>query len=458
MQEDTHEVNDIDLPRFVRRIGIINTTERGRDSAPTMGVLPAFGGVLELGMSRTGGLPPGLTYLTLPDLLAPSLLADDSRAESSHTDEMMLRQSSSGSTEQPTDRHGGPEPARASGSMSRASTQPDSNSSPPRVSEVLRETSDDGSGASFDDVSRTVKWADGPDSRASTTDDDSDKSGLRGSSGSEADLRERPEGADAGPGPVRELRRLEDSPGVLEGAPGSGGDQSRLTGPVSTVLATGSLPGRGAGVDSPTSGPDMTRSGDGAATSRTDVGDSSGSFARPSLEWRESDTPSESGEHAPGPDLSPLDSSPTGAHQEARSSQVERPTGPDLSSPVTTPVGETGDGFGTGTGPPMTVLDESPGADTTAETRAGERSGRGRQTTPGSDALGDGVRRSRDSRGDELARTTRETAHGDGPGEADWPFPRNLSLEGGGPDARFLEEIHRELTKKMRIERDRRGF
>jgi hypothetical protein len=31
-------------------------------------------------------------------------------------------------------------------------------------------------------------------------------------------------------------------------------------------------------------------------------------------------------------------------------------------------------------------------------------------------------------------------------------------LEGGGPDARFLEEIHRELTKKMRIERDRRGF
>lgn len=456
MQEDTHDVDDIDLPRFVRRLGIIDTTESGRGSAPTMGVLPAFEGVLKLGTSRSCGLPPGLTYLTLPDLLAPSLLADDSRAESSHTDAVTLRHSRPGSTEQPTGRHGGPEPARASGSTSRASTQPDSDSSPPRVSEVLRDTSDDGSVASFDDVSRTVPWADGPDSRGAATDDDSEESGQSGSGRSEADLRERLAGADAGPGPIRELRRLGDSPGVLETAPGTGSGQPRLTGPVSTVLATGSLPGRGVGADSPTRGPDVTQSGDEATTPRTDAGDSRGSFARPSLEWRESDTPSGSGEHASGPDLTPPDPSPSGAQQEARSSQ--RPTGPDLSSPVATPVGETGDGFGTGTGPPMTVLDGRPGGDTTAETRASERSDSGRQTTPGIDPFGDGVTRSGDSRGDTPAGTTPETVHGDGPGEGDWPFPRNLSLEGGGPDARFLEEIHRELTKKMRIERDRRGF
>lgn len=41
---------------------------------------------------------------------------------------------------------------------------------------------------------------------------------------------------------------------------------------------------------------------------------------------------------------------------------------------------------------------------------------------------------------------------------AEWTYPPSLSLEGGGPDTRFIEELYRELTKKMRIENDRGGF
>jgi hypothetical protein len=45
-----------------------------------------------------------------------------------------------------------------------------------------------------------------------------------------------------------------------------------------------------------------------------------------------------------------------------------------------------------------------------------------------------------------------------GDGEAaGWPFPRDFSLEGGGPDTRFIEDLYRELEKKRRIENDRRG-
>lgn len=386
MQKDTHDFDDVALPRFVRQIGVLDTTGGRRESATSTGVLSPFEGVLQLGMGRSGGLPPGLTYLALPDIVATSL--PDGEPGPGHAGRP-------GTGRENSSRSIGDD-----GSGTTGSTPADGDGTPPKVSEVLRGTPD-----------------------------------------RESD-------------PIRELRRLEGSPAILGGArPGEGG-HSRLAGSPPTMLATAPVPGRGGGADEPDvargdeeSSPvgqattpgrqdhfdrSATPTGDGPNGLPTPADDSGAAFAEPSLEWRRADRPADA---VPG--------------SGGRKSGGEG---------VSTPTRETGDRVDPGTGPRLTVLEGSPRGESTDGTRGGGSPATGGDGTRGTGGPAGSADPGAASPGEGSAGTSTERATGGGPDASDWPFPRDLSLDGGGPDARFLEEVYRELTRKMDIERDRRGF
>lgn len=437
MQEDTHEFDGVALPRFVRQIGVLDTTGGRRESATSMGVLSPFEGVLQLGMGRSGGLPPGLTYLALPDIVATSL--PDGEPGPGHAGRP-------GTGRENSTRSIGDD---GSGT---GSTPADGDGTPPKVSEVLRGTPDGESSAARTDWSGNLEWADRP---AGDTPGGVDRPAGRGSGAFDRQGGgDRSSDADGESGPIRELRRLEGSPAILGGArPGEGG-HSRPAGSPPTVLATAPIPRPGVGAHEPDvargdeeSSPvgqattpgrqdrfdrSATPTGDGPDGLPTPADDSGAAFAEPPLEWRRADRPADA---VPG--------------------SGGRKSGGEGGS---TPTRETGDRVDPGTGPRLTVLEGSPRGESTDGTRGG-----GSPTTGGDGTRGTGGQAgSADPRpaspGDGSAGTSTERATGGDPDASDWPFPRDLSLDGGGPDARFLEEVYRELTRKMDIERDRRGF
>jgi len=446
---------DVTLPTVVRPIGVCvgSSPVRGPPSRrgstePTAGVLQPFHGVLDAGVGQMGGLPPSLTYLALPSVVAMGL------------------PDRGGADRRGADRPGSPEHADGSPGADDGA----GGDEPPTVGQVLR--------AERSDRSETDAGADGA-----------------GSSGPAEG--ETPEGGRPGrrsrtdPGPVRELRRLDDGPPALRSATGPGTEGSDRVRSPPTVLATAAVPGRTAGPTAPSGGQaipvdERARDASRRSQARATGGRPSGAdAASPEAAGTASDADA-SGRSAARPDAR----TGPGSAGSTPGSRFGAPTTVASRGAASTPDG-TAAAPEAATGPPGSVATR---ADRAGSTVTATQSGRGRAgdasavpltvlagargDASGADAgrgSADSAGRSARSGAPEAAGTSdgsrsRGAGPPDGDGaavtsptgragsDADPRLPRAVSLDGGGPDGRFVEALHRELVRIERIERRRRGI
>lgn len=470
------------LPRFVRTIGVLPVEATSR---PTTGIrtLPAFGGVLDVGVDAESGVPPALTHLTLTDLIVRGI-GDGSGARS------MSR-------------------SRDGGDVSGGDTDANEGDRSRRVHEVLR--GEDQTDASGDDPSRSPAESSGLDGPERLT----EQRGTDTETAAETDA------------PLRDLRELADSPAVLGGGR-SGTDDRRTPGTaLRTVLSTAALPALIAGASAPRSplasaAPDTDRSRDAAidsspasATGRSprrtqlDPGRYRDPMTAPTSHQADVSTEASttSDDQAPresdpgsrvAPSTSHLDSSPrnrgtadtpdvtpgaagsagrgTAATAGVPSTLVASPSvraatdretgaaGPSSGSAATSGVPGAAPGTeGAGTGRPvrLTLLQGTDGSDDAAGREEGSADHRGprrnasESRAPGAPGRTDPADSDQES-GSEAGSSARRRAGLD----ADSGFPSNLNLDFGrsGDVGRFVERLYWELSRIDRLERRRRGF
>ena len=536
--------DDIDLPRFVREIGLLGA----RADQPTWrmetGVLSPFSGVLDVDLGRSGRPPPSLTFLTLTDLIAVgggSGGDHPDRRAVSDLDTVGRQPSTQQPSESPSDRDAGMEdrqPLKVYHLLqgdSEPGPSPGTHGTEERVqrSRVDRAGSSDSESTepAFGDASSLTSSGDGrppvdaeePESTPQNPTDE--RFGEERPSrlpertltseqpiqhvGSPQNLHS-PEGVDS----IRELRRIR---------PGARMTAIRRIQPLGhtrrprTVLATGSVTTRGNAIDAPGDVPhsstptDRPKRDTDRRTVQTIAAQSPRITERSNPQTDSSDVrssreinPAGAGQNeAGGPEIvdrpMPTANSPTASgpdrdpsiegghdgtsgagphrfrhlisreHADADGVATSTPTDrhPGVGSSIHPDVGPSGEWHDIGSGArnhvirrdtggmrvPMTVI-ESVDAGRDRERQGGDDSrssgppGRGQEGRAGAEISESAVVRERGSPSQRA---------GDG-SAGEWQFPPSLSLEGGGPDTRFIEELYRELTKKMRIENDRGGL
>lgn len=536
--------DDIDLPRFVREIGLLGA----RADQPTWrmetGVLSPFSGVLDVGLGRSGRLPPSLTFLTLTDLIAlggGSGGDHPDRRAVSDLDTLERQPSTQQPSESPSDRdvgmgdrrplkvyhllqgdrESGPTP-RTHGTEERVQRSrvdragsSDSESTEPASGDTSSLTSS-GDGRPPVDAEEPESTPQNPTDERFGEEQPSRLSGRTLTSeqriqhaGSSQDPHS-PEGVDS----IRELRRIR---------PGTRMTAIRRIQPLGharrprTVLATGSIPTRGNAIDAPGAVPhsstptDRPKRDTDRRTVQTIAAQSPRTTEQSNPQTDSSDirssreiNPAGAGQNesggmeivdrpmrtanappASGPDGDPSiegvhDGTPgAGPHRfrhlvsrknaDADGVATSTPAGrpPGVGSSLQPDVGPLGEWHDIGSGSripasrrdtggmrvPMTVI-ESVDAGRDREGQGGDDSRSSGPPSPGQEGRA-GAEISESAvvgeRGSPSQRAGDRSA-------GEWQFPPSLSLEGGGPDTRFIEELYRELTKKMRIENDRGGL
>lgn len=402
------------LPRFVRPIGVLPGVGSRFGVASGVGVLDPFDGVLNVSINRQGGIPLGLTYLTLTDLFA-RWLADQESREGRRDPTRAISDTE------------GPDTSR--GAAARPEPDPEL-----KVYQLLRASATPSDPS--DEVDRPVAGRADSEHRQEPRSDQAARQRSTASS------------ASGGAGDsIRELRRMNpewSGPTRWSGAQRSWAGSLRVLDSPRTILAMRSGVRRG---DMMQGGFNPMAPAWGDTSRRADMTRRS----HPAITRGESpDRVPETGggdghRREPSFGASGPSDAPASAEDEVRQrppSVIDRGQRPNFSGVR----GRRPDGPGVS----MTVLDHGDGRGDRERlhampTAARDSGPRGRRQTPGSPP----------SDGLEAGETpTPHSATGD---TREWEFPENISLEGGGPDARFIEELYRELTKKMRIDRERRG-
>lgn len=457
MTEDSSAPEHSDLPRFVRDVGVLGSA--GPRQRFGMGVLPALHGVLDVGVEGSGGVPPALNHLTLPEIVASGLNRTDGERPSPRTAD-----------------------AAASGSDPRS---PDDEADT-KVYHVLRSDSDDLGDRLGSDIG---------ESRSGERSAGEGTSSERSPGGGTVDGRTTGGSGRNRSDPSDET--ADSTPRVLRGDWDGGGRLTNTVARPPTVLATASIPGRAENTGAPSGRPgeaaptrpaasDSDRSGADARTPvdterRTGSADRSETVDH-SLGGRDGgdgstgrgaggDGTAADDRGRSGTGLGTVDdgaltvASARGSDDASSSGTTSVPTDRDASLPdwTTDRHGpDTGRGAST---PRLTVLQGSTSGGSAGGSKAGGSTLSGGRSARHTEAPGDGSAGS----GSPATGSTGagpigadagpiggpEASSVDRQAVAQFPFPRNLSLEGGGPDTQFLEEVYRELTKKMRNERQR---
>ena len=460
MTEDSSDTDRRCLPRFVRDIGVLGSA--GPRQRSGIGVLPTFDGVLNVGVDGAGGIPPALSYLALPEIVARGLHRN-------------------GGT--------GPSPQIPDAAPSSSESRSPDNGADTKVHHVLRSDGDELGDRLRSDTgdSRNGERSagDGTSSEGTT--------GRESAVGGTVDERTTAETGRNRSDPPGET--TDSTPRVLDGNWDGRGRPTTATARPPTVLATASIPGRAEHTDGPSG-----RSAEAAPTRQAvNDPDRSGGDARTPVDTERrpgsagrSETVDHSLDRRDGSDGSPGRSA--GGDGTAAADRHRSETGVETLDDGALTVASarrSGDASGSGTTPlpsdrgvslpdwtsdrrgpetdrgastpRLTVLRGSMSGDSDGgPTAGGHAVGGGRSGrhvgTPDDGPAGSGSSAT-GSPGDGSIGTGPiggpEASSVDRQATAQFPFPRNLSLEGGGPDTRFLEEVYRELTKKMRTERQR---
>lgn len=467
--EDPERSLERGLPRFVRPIGRLDRSgdARGGPTAasggptaasggPTAGCLPPFEGVLRVGVERRHGLPPGLTYLALPELVAQGLGGREPR--------------------------GGDTPHGTRADSTPRGTTGAADDGPRTVSQVLRAPADGPTGGSTDDGDgESGAGRRGPGSTAG--DDAADATAAAGGAapGASGPGVASGSGSSTG-GPIRELRRLDSTSTVPGDGPAASPPRLASLARPRTVVTTTPLPTRD---DGPSRAPVGDRGPSAPGRAPTDTPDAGSSRRDGPSPHEGSDSPAA----RPGSDGRTGTDDPTPAWTDspvATGAGSDRDAGPgvggarpsmDVTSHVRRP-GSSPEGsgpsaldpggrgrpgaarsVGSGAAVPLTVVEGPDGSPT------GQGHGPAATSEPGTGATGPAsTAGSAGAAGAPRTDDGQEPGFGGAfppaPGEAGGAesLPEDLSLDGGGPGSRFVEALYRELSRIDRIERRRRGI
>lgn len=435
------EIDYIDLPQFTRRIGVLGEAGLRPDSKATdIGVLAPFQGVLGLSVIRSDQPIFALDYLALTGLISEGFRDRNRRGQTSDK------------------RRSVPELRDASATSAPSATT--DGESELKVYHLLRDGADE---QVNQERSRTGE-SDKNDLEFSDYTSREEESGRDKDSASTIVVREG-RSADQDMDSIQGLRQLRPESTVLGGSRRGSPEPSRILASPRTVLATVPIPTRATGTASPMrTGNQSVGSGDSEESPHRslDVNAPGNGGGDPSttVERRTPTSPGDPGrvdETRPG---TSQDISSSIGREDANSVRNDIPnmdtvTHPEFDMSMTVTEGPSDSRPDV----PLTVISqgdpdlsqEGQGSNTGAlDSMAGrDRDGHG-ATAPTSAS-----ERRRTGEADVGATPgTPSTESGD----TSSPFPEHLSLEGGGPDSRFIEELYRELMKKMRIERERGGY